>query len=455
MRVAMLRYLVSVLAVVTLTGCAAHVAASFAQIDDMPNPGRGWTTQHSTTNDPRNDHYPTSTIAYYRLAWSEVEPTEGAIDFDAFDALFAVAASDEQQLAFRIQPEVPGETGYETPEWLRDQIDGIFYSDREGEHFMPDFDDEVYLSNAERLLAELGARYADDPRLAFVDIGLVGHWGEWHVSAAEEFGAQMPTLDNQKRIIDAHIEAFPDVPVVMMVGSLDAENSEDSAAALRYAIERGAGWRADCWGDYGRGWNHMQDGYPARLEAAGAEDAWRNAPVVLETCGVPSDWFWLYPSRIGEILEFAIERHASIINAKSDKLPRLWRDRFAEFTSQLGYRFLLESAALPTREEGTLVVQTSWRNVGNAPIYRPQTLTMRLLGAGSYQFAGETDLRTWLPGDSIPVSIHADLAGVASGEYEVEIGIVNPATDRAEVRFIAGEPPAATAWYKAGVLVVE
>ncbi len=47
---------------------------------------------------------------------------------------------------------------------------------------IPDWNSEAFLSGWERLMAELGSRYDDDPRMGWVDVGGYGSWGEWHVS---------------------------------------------------------------------------------------------------------------------------------------------------------------------------------------------------------------------------------------------------------------------------------
>ena len=58
-------------------------------------------------------------------------------------------------------------------------------------------------------------------------------------------------------------------PLVMLIGGGDM---------LKYAVENGAGWRADCLGDMGgfsKTWCHMRMAYPQRLPEADAIDAWK------------------------------------------------------------------------------------------------------------------------------------------------------------------------------------
>jgi hypothetical protein len=76
--------------------CGCRPSQNFWAIDDLSNPGRGWTSFYCFDSDSRNGHYPESTIAYYRFTWRELEPQKGAIDFALLDALLEAAAADNQ-----------------------------------------------------------------------------------------------------------------------------------------------------------------------------------------------------------------------------------------------------------------------------------------------------------------------------------------------------------------------
>jgi hypothetical protein len=98
-----------------------------------------------------------------------------------------------------------------------------------------------------------------------------------------------------KGFIDDHLKAFPSTPVVMLgLGSKKGEPVE----IMAHAIKGGAGWRVDCWGDWGilgTAWNHQTSLYPdmiANLTAAvpSFPDVWKQAPVQLEVCSTMPDW---------------------------------------------------------------------------------------------------------------------------------------------------------------------
>jgi hypothetical protein len=91
-----------------------------------------------------------------------------------------------------------------------------------------------------------------------------------------------PTEDVQIMITDWYFKYFPQVPLVML-----------HDGQLRYAVGRGAGWRGDCFGDYGYfspDWNHMEQAYPPVLQDPVIAAARTRGPVQLEVCGVMQDW---------------------------------------------------------------------------------------------------------------------------------------------------------------------
>jgi len=169
------------------------VTAMPEEIDDvLTNPGMGFTTFHKIDGEMPYDQYPKSSIAYFRWYWRELEPEQGKIKFKEIDALLEVLQANDQKLAFRIMAADAGAHGLEeeagVPDWLMDLgIKGTWYYNDEfdKEHkfrkFMPDFDDPIFLEHAEKLVNAFGERYGDHPAIDHVDVGFMGHWGEWHI----------------------------------------------------------------------------------------------------------------------------------------------------------------------------------------------------------------------------------------------------------------------------------
>jgi hypothetical protein len=407
----------------------------------LANPGMGWQTfHHFADDDPNLDGLP-SGAAYFRFYWRELEPREGQIDFAKLDDLLAHAHRAGQKLSFRVMCASTSEY-FGVPEWLKEKgCRGFEYEyDGAGPFWVPDFDDPIFQEAHFRLLRELGKRYDGHPDLDHVDIGSVGLWGEWHMSGT---GVDVPPLGTRLAIIDAYLKAFPTTPLLMQIGDTEG---------MRYAISKGCGWRADCLGDMGGfspTWNHMENAYPQQVEASGAQDAWKRAPVAWETCWDMRKWVaegW----DVCHIFQYALDYHGSYVNNKSAPIPKGTRDSVEGLLRKLGYRLVLRMLEHPQRAAvgSALAVRTEWENVGVAPPYHDYRLAFRLSGDGGEAFRVVTaeSIKGWLPGSRTleqRINLPADLA---PGRYTLSLGVVDPRTGEPGVR-LAIEGRDAQGWY--------
>src|SRR5471030_1158368 len=101
---------------------------------------------------------------------------------------------------------------------------------------------------------------------------------------------------------------------------------------------RGAGWRADCWGDMGRpgrNFAYMLDRYPQFIAEGNLQDVWQHGPVSLESCGTPGSWFQ-GKYDLQYIFNQALRWHVSTVNIKSTAIPEEWKKPFEEFQKKAG-----------------------------------------------------------------------------------------------------------------------
>ena len=374
------------------------------------SPDVGISTFHESAEAADPD-YLAGPVMYQRFWWRELWQGDRLDLSPILEALAAAEAAD-QDFAFRVMPEGSGEV--DLPPWLIEAgVDGISRRGR----FFPNYDDEVYLAAAESFIAELGVALNGHPRLAYVDVSLVGEAGEWHVGqAGAQAGAQLPRSESWERILDAHLAAFPDTPLLMLVGDVD-----DGGAPLRYAVERGMGWRADCLGDNSRGWNHMDDYYLQRVEEAGAEEVWKTAPVHFESCGDFRTWS-LAGAEPSCQLDYALGLHASGLNAKSRVPPKDFAQAISDFEEGVGYRLRLLELDLPAQSPpgADVALALRWHNAGVAPPYRDFRVAIRV--DGQVQILGS--IQGWLPGESTLDAVFT--APAAPGRYPLELAILGP-----------------------------
>ena len=83
----------------------------------------------------------------------------------------------------------------------------------------PDYSDERLIAAMEAFIAEFGRRYNGDTRIGFIQLGMLGFWGEWHTAphTPDCSPAPSPTCNHaiaipvatRVRVVKAFYEAFP------------------------------------------------------------------------------------------------------------------------------------------------------------------------------------------------------------------------------------------------------
>jgi hypothetical protein len=406
------------------------------------NEGVQWSEvgpERASTDATAKVDFPASSVAYVRWFWSQIEPQRGKYEWSIIDAALSEAHKHGQRLAIRI---MPYDDKHAMPDWYitSGARRANAQADKDGAIWSPDADDPAYARDWSALVVEAGKRYDGHPDLNHVDISTVGYWGEG-------WGPYLPSWSIQQQLIDLYFKAFPRTLLLM---------NFDALPALEYGVKLGAGWRLDCWGDWGRpgrNFAHMKDLYPQQLARGGAllQNAWQTRPVALETCGVPEHWHqWKYP--LQPILDQALRWHASTINLKSSKIPDDWKAAFDEFQKRIGYRFVLKKLDYPSQvSRGSMAaVNMWWFNAGVAPVYRPFTLAVAI---GDTVIPLDADVRQWLPGDSIYENTIAVPYDLTPGRYPVRVALLDLATHKPAIRLaIEGRQP--DGWYQVGEITV-
>ncbi|CAL1518513.1 DUF4832 domain-containing protein [Chitinophaga sp. MM2321] len=406
------------------------------------NPGRGFTSTGSLFNENMGTRqHPLCGVSQQRYYWEQLEPREGEIDFSVIDSAIAKAVRSGQQLNFRVMCQ---NEDMVLPKWV---IAAGVKS--------PYYDNPVFIEKHINLIKALGAHYDGNPDVCFVDIGSIGQWGEWHIDpeAPDPSKIVFPNDENAKKIIDAYFQSFKKTPLAALI-------SFKQPFGFAYATSRGAGWRADCWGDMDSlGWNHMKGVYPQAIEGANAHDSWKNGPIALETCWTMDEWHkrgW----DIDYILSKALEWHATSVNNGGQDIPAEWYDKVKAFEKKLGYRFVLREFSYPSvvKKETGAKLHMLWENVGVAPLYNGHPLVIRLISAidstSSYFIPTDADVKKWLPGNTEVNTIIPVPAELTAGKYKLEIGIVAHDMTKPAIQLaIAGKTP--EGWYQMGQIEIE
>lgn len=359
--------------------------------DDVPENGR------------EEGFHPDSSVVYIRALWKEFEPQQGVYNYKFIEDILEKAREHNQLLLFRLIAHSTRARD-DVPDWLKEIIpcperpDGMRVKDSPT--------DPRFLKLFAQAIRKLGERFDDDPTFDAIDISLPGSWGEGHK-------LELYPDEDIKMLVDTYADVFKKT---QLIGQLARPEM------IEYASKNlPVGWRGDGLGHP----SHTHKIYPPRLEVM--KDRWKIAPVSFEA------YWWLGEWKrqgwdIDEIIEKTLEWHISSFNAKSIPIPYEWEDKVNDWISKMGYHFMIKEFAFPQNGAAgdELQLELTVDNVGVAPIYKQLPLMVRLKNADhSYEFKTDVDIKTWMPGETkneFAVTLPAD---IASGTYDIEIGIFN------------------------------
>lgn len=130
-----------------------------------------------------------ATLRYLELTWREAEPEEGVYAWEAISEKYGFASLREQgiHLVIRFVCDVPGqETHLDIPDWLYAQTkDGSWYDTDYGKGYSPNYANVVFRAAHHRVLYALAEFLGTDGFVSYVELGSLGHWGEWHIKSED------------------------------------------------------------------------------------------------------------------------------------------------------------------------------------------------------------------------------------------------------------------------------
>lgn len=280
-------------------------------------------------------------------------------------------------------------------------------------------------------IAKLGQAWDRDPRVAAVEAGLWGNWGEHHISPLElpNGGGNRIPADFQAAVGDAFTKAFPNKKVMVRYpetfedydfgyswDSFALPDDEDCGKQIirqkKWKTQMISGEVAYDWGD-----QSLLGGKPdVTLSSAEATD-------------YVIDWIGrTHASSLGWIAEYNPADKTVAQNA-------------ARMQKKLGYRYVVKSAAFPkaARQGEELPLTFDVSNVGSAPFYYQWPVEVSLLDQNHDPVWKDTvhvDIRNWRPGNTYTVTDRFTIPeGLRSGTYILALAVLDPSGNLPSLRF--------------------
>ncbi|MEV6851322.1 DUF4832 domain-containing protein [Actinoplanes sp. NPDC051411] len=427
----------------------------------LDNPLKGF-ARFYFPGDNQNSGYPRS-LAWSYFGLSEVMTSAsncGSYDWSIVDSALNEIASYGNQAAIRFYMEYPGGTGSHPGNAVPHCFDGHvnYRNNTYWGTVSPDYDSPYLLDAVTKFIAAFGARYDGDPRIGFINLGIVGLWGEWHTwpfdtDTADGYPNLMPTDTDAAKIIAAYDTAFNKTKLEIRY--------PDSAGGA--ANTRDIGYHDDSF--------CYREGSPlagvtlpqslggadyAQLQRAlnqGVENKWTTDSMGGEVRPeIQSSAFTSWPGGSGQVdnMKACIELEHTTwkINQTSQSYSSS-DPNVAAAVRLMGYDFTATHAYYPNSASGSATVGVTITNNGVAPFYYPWTVSLGLKNsAGTVVKTWDTawDLRKVMPlrirafpdwnvgadptyldyGYPQYYQSSLDLAGVAGGSYQLVLKVKNP-----------------------------
>jgi hypothetical protein len=278
--------------------------------------------------------------------------------------------------------------------------------------------------------------------IAFMEIGFVGAWGEWHSSTHDLIDEDTGINANARAIIDRLLQALPPDRMVAMrytpyKQQLYGDDPLTAEQAFSGTPQARMGAHNDCFLASSTDWGTYPD-EPAARESLKAYLNLDNrfVPQGGETCNADAD-AQPYIGCANALNELARLRYSVLNIDYEQNVLDGWRvgGCFAQIADRLGYRFRLTHAAVgETGVPGeTWAATLGLINDGFASPYNPRGIEVVLRSEDSgaiYRFPiqAQYDPRRWLPDDGeITIAVQAALPiSMAEGRYEVLLHLPDP-----------------------------
>ena len=389
-------------------------------------------------------------IAYFRPCWVDVEPEEDADLATYFDPIFEYWVEQRgERVAFRVMAEsVSSHHRFVMPKWVFDKgVPSVIHRNKKGdEQIDPIFWTPEYLSQCCRFIERMGKCLDGRPGLEFVDIGMIGEWGEMHLGlhipgrwTSEQLHATGFThakyVAAYRQIIDAFAKAFPHTRVFLNVG--------DHREINEYAAIRGIHFRQDGLKPSGPSANVGERFYvPWSRRGVICNYEFHSSLTSMKEKG------WDLHETIVKGLEAPISylnTNIYSVNGLADATEEARRE-LKLAASRIGFRFAptvvsyLEQFQAASGRPARILIHHSWTNSGVAPCYESYALRFLLVDAQGRRVAESVCYPTvptseWWPGSEIELSTIATFEEVIPpGEYMLSMGMFLPEKPDSEVQ---------------------
>lgn len=322
-----------------------------------------------------------------------------------------------------------------------------------GGYFDPGFPERV-----KKLVEKIGKAWDNDPRVAYVEMGIIGEWGEHHDPDLSTYWAPHDEPD--------HVVNRTWIPgMEKVLGDAFTKAFKNKKVMVRYAYE----FKDYEFGIYWDSWSQPEEQVRGYEEMRKLGDRWKTQPI-----GGEITWNWGTLGKFKSFEQVVLDPEffkltmKQIRNLHCNHLGGITWANFEEpkfmataglLQKAMGYRFVLNKAQYSPRVDNgkMLNLRFDLTNTGSSPFYYNWPVQVVLLEPRTLQpvwtsTLKKVDISKWMPGDewdeakqqySKAAPVYAidqqiKLNGVSKGKYILALSVNDPSGNRPSLRFANG-----------------
>ena len=375
-------------------------------------------------------------LLYMDITWAELEPEEGVYNWASIDEENQISRwrKEGKHLVLRFVCDIPGDEEHmDIPEWLYEKSGkaGKWYDGEYGKGFAPDYNNPTIISCHKKVVRAIGEHFGQDGLISYVELGSLGHWGEWHVNYSEGI-QRIPREAVRDKYILPWTEAFPDARILMRRPFVAAEKYGfglyNDMTGQPEATQNWLGW-------INNGGEYDQTG--EKNVIVPMNDFWKTAPSGGEFTSSLSMEEMLDTNLSGTV-EMIREAHTTFLGPK---IPdENYVDGYKEVLKNMGYRLWISMAELKNTAKGSRLKLT-WENSGVAPMYKKWPVYVYIEDeSGKLVEKSRISIKisSLLPGEKATTLTALEterLNSLLEKGYRLSVGIEDPMTELPCVRF--------------------
>ena len=375
-------------------------------------------------------------LLYMDITWAELEPEEGKYDWEKIERENQTDRWREEgkHLVLRFVCDIPGEEKHmDIPQWLYDKTDhaGTWYDMEYGKGYAPDYNNEQMIQYHKRAVNALGEHFGRDGLVSYIELGSLGHWGEWHVNISAGIQS-LPEESVRERYMIPWTEAFPDSMILMRRPFSEGEHYGiglyNDMTGQPESTEEWFRWINE-GGEFDQ--THEKKGLSAM------KDFWKKFPSGGEfTSSITMKE--LLDTNLDQTINLIKKAHTTFLGPKvADKT---YENGYRKVLGSMGYRLWISQASL-IQMPGYVSLNLKWKNDGVAPFYEDWPVWVLVEdedGNSLEKEAVDISLKSLLPEETLQTKTRMQvkkMISLAGKKYKISIDIEDPMTGKLAVRF--------------------